>query len=339
MIDANQVEPNNIVILSRREYKQALGPRGTRVIQADVSDGTSLLTNDALTQLGDVAGIFHLAGVLDDGLISSMTQSRVADVVKPKASGVMNLLSLADRAGWDLEFLLCSSSTSSLAGYAGQSNYCAANQVLDHLGQGWGVSSSTSQPSLDTSIKLVTINFGPWGEAGMAAKGTRAYQLSVESGQTPMSNASGMQCIGWALLHSLSQPDRAFQFAVCDCDWPRTPWAGLPLISHLEQRPAGNLDDATSEDEEMTDRATDKEADEASHDSAVVAFLRDRVPGRWDPKETLSELGMDSLDTVQLRNGFNKVFSPSTPAKMSLFTDPSTTLGALISALEETVAA
>ena len=49
-----------------------------------------------------------------------MTQNRVASVVRPKASGVVNLLRLAERAGWDLEFVLCSSSTSSLAGYAGQ---------------------------------------------------------------------------------------------------------------------------------------------------------------------------------------------------------------------------
>eukprot|EP01046_Picozoa_sp_COSAG06_P062109 COSAG06_NODE_13884_length_1209_cov_1.302703_1_plen_359_part_01 len=234
LVDVQQVEASNIVILSRRKNDGgAAGPRGARVIQADVSDGVSLLENGALRQLGDVAGIFHLAGVLDDGLISSMTPERLTKTVQPKASGVVNLMNLAEEAGWDVEFMLCFSSTSSLGGYAGQANYCAANAVLDHLGQGWRLPSSAASPpgnspssscsSSSAGMKMISVNFGPWGEAGMAAEGTRAHQLSLESGQTPMRNASGMRCIGSALRHALSQPDAAMQFAVCRCDWPKTP--------------------------------------------------------------------------------------------------------------------
>ena len=88
------------------------------------------------------------------------------------------------------------------------------------------------------------------------------------------------------------------------------------------------------EDEENTNEQSDAAA---AAESAVVAFMRDRVPGCWDLRETLSELGMDSLDTVQLRNGFNKAFSPAAPAKMALFTDPNMKLGELVEALEEIV--
>jgi hypothetical protein len=192
-------------------------------------------------------------------------------------------------------------------------------------------------------MKMISVNFGPWGEAGMAAEGTRAHQLSLESGQTPMSNASGMQCIGSALRHALSQPDAAMQFAVCSCDWPKTPWAGMPLLSHCyDPSAAADVNDGDSGSDDDSDSGAPEQIEgdsSATEESAVVAFMRDRVPGRWDLRETLSELGMDSLDTVQLRNGFNKAFSSAVPAKMALFTDPSMKLGELVRTLEEMVAA
>ena len=369
LIDTQQVEPSNIVVLSRRKYtgrvarprpgglrrdvmsrslgKGATGPRGTQVVQADVSSRASLLANDALRQLGDVAGIFHLAGVLDDGLIGSMDPQRIKKTVAPKAAGAMNLVSLAEQAGWDVEFMLSFSSTSSLGGYAGQANYCSANAVLDHLGQGWQLpSSSTSDDntsSVPGSMKFVTVNFGPWGEVGMAVEGTRAHQLSLESGQTPMSNEAGMRCIGSALKHALSLPDLALQFAVCQCDWPATPWYGMPLLSHCAASAAGadaeEVEDDSGGDDDGTADEDDKTASGGEEiDTAVVEFMRARVPGKWDINETLSELGMDSLDTVQLRNQFNKQFSPSVPAKMALFTNPSTKLGDLVRVLEKALA-
>jgi len=379
LVDVQQVEPCNIVILTRRQQAgvskcqtlgechvrrqeefdgRAKGPRGATVIQADVSDKLALLGNKALEQLSDVAGIFHLAGVLDDGLIGSMDQQRINKTVAPKAAGALNLVSLAEQAGWDVEFMMNFSSTSSLMGYAGQANYCAANAVLDHLGQGWGStssgggggssSSSTSCTSSSGSGGVrnhLTVNFGPWGEAGMAAEGTRAHQLSLESGQTPMSNGAGMRCIGAALLHALNQPAPALQFAVCQCDWPATPWAGMPLLSHFATSGAGPAD-AEEDEDDSDDDGTATEGDtavrggeEVQVDTAVVEFMRDRVPGKWDVNETLSELGMDSLDTVQLRNQFTKTFRLTTPAKMSLFTNPNTTLGDLVGLLEDTVKA
>ena len=374
LVDVQQVDPCNIVILTRRqqavvskcqtlgechvrrqeEFDGRVGPRGATVIQADVSDRSALLGNKALVQLSDVAGIFHLAGVLDDGPISSMTLERVAKTVRPKVCGALHMVSLAEEAGWDVEFLMNFSSTSSLGGYAGQANYCAANAVLDHLGQGWGTTTSGGGGSSSSGgsggvRKHLTVNFGPWGEAGMAAEGTRAHQLSLESGQTPMSNEVGMRCIGAALLHALTQAAPALHFAVCQCDWPATPWAGMPLLSHCAASAASPADGEEDEDDSDDDDTAAEgnktvSGGEEIHssttiDTAVVEFMRDRVPGKWDVNETLSELGMDSLDTVQLRNQFNKTFRLTTLAKMSLFTNPNTTLGNLVGLLEDTVKA
>ena len=56
--------------------------------------------------------------------------------------------------------------------YAGQGNYCAANAVLDHL------AAFPTPEDPHSAVPMLTVNWGPWGEAGMAAPGTKAYVAS-----------------------------------------------------------------------------------------------------------------------------------------------------------------
>lgn len=57
---------------------------------------------------------------------------------------------------------------------------------------------------------------------------------------------------------------------------------------------------------------------------------------RWALDAPLIQLGMDSLDTVTMRNQFNKLFKPSNPGPlpMEVFANPHQVLGGLIDALE-----
>jgi len=56
--------------------------------------------------------------------------------------------------------------------------------------------------------RLLTLNFGPWGEVGMAREGTKAHQLSLESGELPMASTAAVSCIAEALrqLQQLPRP-------------------------------------------------------------------------------------------------------------------------------------
>ena len=55
-----------------------------------------------------------------------------------------------------------------------QSNYCAGNAILDQL-------ASFGPPALTpAAVPVLTLNWGPWGEVGMAAKGTKAYAMAVK---------------------------------------------------------------------------------------------------------------------------------------------------------------
>eukprot|EP01052_Picozoa_sp_SAG31_P018907 SAG31_NODE_1358_length_8643_cov_11.893375_3_plen_267_part_00 len=265
-------------------------------------------------------------------------------MIQPKASGLLNLLELVAERGWELDWLVAFSSTSSLGGYAGQANYAAANALLDAFAAFHHLQSHTTPP-------LLVMNWGPWGEAGMAAEGTKAHALSIANGEMPLSTADGLCCLATALARSIRSnfghgrtASSGTQFAGCDCQWDKTPWAGAPLLSYVER--AVEIDGFSHTDDDDDDNDGEDDGDSAgntddgarSTDSVVVGFLRDRIP-RWELGATLLQLGMDSLDAVSMRNQFNKVFKPKTgPLPMETFASPNRQLSELIQTLEAAVA-
>ena len=322
LIDMQGLSPTQLLILTRRQTTTP-HPRGVTVATADVSDCAALLACDELRATSDVGGVFHLAGVLDDGLLSNMSLDRIETTARPKASGLANLrMLLAARPDWEPEFLLCFSSTSSLGGYPGQANYCAANACLDQLAT-WGAVNHAGP-------KVVSVNWGPWGgETGMVAPGSKAHAMSVANGEQPLPADQALGCLA-TVLQTLDEPHAPEQFAACDCDWAATPWAGMPLLEHVLAVGADNGSGGDGTIRSAADSmaggdsgprsggAEDCQPTVDGGASEVVAFLRDRVP-RWDTAAPLAVAGLDSLDTVSMRNSFNKQFKNRCVALPCLF--------------------
>ena len=73
----------------------------------------------------------HAAGVLDDGVIGSLTPARVEAVLRPKADAAWYLHELTREL--DLARSCCSPRSRRSFGRRGQGNYAAANTFLDAL--------------------------------------------------------------------------------------------------------------------------------------------------------------------------------------------------------------
>ena len=110
---------------------ESLGARVT-LAACDVADYEQV--NDLLQSVPTefpLRGIVHTAGILDDGVLESLTTERVDRVLAAKADAAWHLHELTKHLDLAM-FVLFSSAAGTLGGW-GQGNYAAANAFLDAL--------------------------------------------------------------------------------------------------------------------------------------------------------------------------------------------------------------
>ena len=135
---------------------------GLLIAQADVTDlgQTKTAVAQARKQFGKIDGVFHAAGILDDGPLMLKTSINAARVLDPKVRGTL-VLEEALR-GEHLACFVLFSSISSILPPAGQVDYAAANAFLDAF-------------ALSRKGPVTAVNWGAWSEIGMAARALSSH--------------------------------------------------------------------------------------------------------------------------------------------------------------------
>ena len=128
-----------LILVSRRgpaasgatELAHDLGQHGAHVdiLACDVSDPAA--THTLITNHPDLTAIIHAAGLLDDGIITSLTPQRIDTVLAAKADAAWHLHQATQHL--NLTTFTLYSSEAGILGGPGQGNYAAANTFLDGL--------------------------------------------------------------------------------------------------------------------------------------------------------------------------------------------------------------
>ncbi|MFG3009254.1 SDR family NAD(P)-dependent oxidoreductase [Streptomyces cinerochromogenes] len=277
-----------------------LGTESVSLVAADVSDRTAVAELlDSIPAEHPLTGVIHTAGVLDDGVISTLTPERLAHVFAPKVSAVRHLDELT--RGLDLTAFAVFSSASGLFGSAGQGNYAAANAYLD----------AVAHQRRAAGLPATSLAWGLWEQTrGMTAHLGAADQARMSRGGVlPIGPAEGMRLLDAALdtAEALLVPIKLDLRALrADATAGR---AVQPLLRGLvrtgRQPVRATAGDSTGG---LTRRLTGLAPEE--QEALLLDLVRGHVATvlghagaeQVGPETAFKDAGFDSLTSVELRN-------------------------------------
>ncbi|OBK77361.1 type I polyketide synthase [Mycobacterium sp. 1164985.4] len=300
-----QLGAGDIVLTSRREpdadaqrvIDETIERYKCRIhtLCADVGDEAevSRLLDRIRAELPPLAGVAHLAGVLDDALLSQQDLDRFRTTLRPKAFGAYHLDRLTRDD--DLDFFIVSSSVSSVFGSPGQANYATANALLDGL-----VARRRAR-----GLPATGVNFGPWADGGMASSEAVRANLNAQ-GLVPLEPSTALSALTEVIANGTGQA------TVVKANWQRAAKllgpARPPILDLVLPRPEGEV----TGDSELLRQL--QEIPVPQRAGFVTEFLQREVQNflrlAQPPAATsrFLDLGTDSLMAIELRNRLHSQF-------------------------------
>ncbi|WP_432844586.1 SDR family NAD(P)-dependent oxidoreductase [Amycolatopsis sp. CA-161197] len=319
----------NLLLVSRSgadangadELRQELAGAGAavRIASCDTSDRDSLAELLASVPVDHpLTAVVHTAGILDDGVIPSLTPDRLSAVLRPKADAAWHLHELTRES--DLAAFVLFSSFAGVSGGPGQGNYAAANVFLDAL----------AQHRAALGLPATSLAWSLWAESsGITGKLSRADVERIDAAGLPtIGTGQGLAMFDAALAA------REPLIAALRVAGGGKPQGEVPaLLRGLVKTPRKAAAKASSSTSSVRDRlgGLDAAAQRQLLQDLVcdfaAALLGHRDASSVDPERDFLEAGFDSLIAVELRTKLGEatglrlpstaVFDNKTPARLA----------------------
>lgn len=225
-------------------------------------------------------GIFHLAGIVDDATLHEQTWDRFENVFSSKVYGSFYLHQYSK----NLDFFVMFSSVVSTLGNPGQGNYAAANAFMDAL----------CRYRKEQNLPALSISWGPWAEVGMAKE---LITKHTKEGLLPIYPKEGLQALEIAMHSSFSN------ITIANIDWKNYIDQMIEVPSWLSAfiRDKAKRSDLLGQLQEadMNQRLVMVKNYVAHVVKSVLGFEESKS---IDEKKGFSDLGMDSLMALELKN-------------------------------------
>jgi acyl carrier protein len=285
-----------------------------RITAADAADRSALAT--VLARGNEpVTSVVHTAGVLDDGVIGSLTTERIDAVMRPKTDAAWNLHELTHDL--DLDSFVLFSAGAATFGAPGQGNYAAGNAFLDSL----------AAHRRATGLPAISLAWGLWADAsamtGHLDAGAR--QRVSRSVMTEITAEDGLALLDLAMARdeALLVPARlnvaALRGQAARGEHLAAVWRGL----------AGNPPRAASAESsaqagrllrQQLNAVSESDRDRLllnlvrTHAAAVLGHSSVDAVGAG---RAFKDLGFDSLTALELRNRLNAATGLKLPATLA----------------------